>query len=98
MFIEAMLVSGVGFSALCSVSGLGYFDQAAEKLGLQKEGDLKKYQANNSFSIGTMLETDDMVEDIETDIAGIKSIFVREDDDDEEEEEEEKRGNSSHEI
>lgn len=89
MLIEAMLISGCGFSALVTASGLGYFDQMAEKVGLQKEGDLQKWQNNNAFGAATLLETEDMVEDIQTDIEALKSLFVQEEDSDDDAEEEE---------
>eukprot|EP00283_Hemiselmis_rufescens_P022127 CAMPEP_0173444998 /NCGR_PEP_ID=MMETSP1357-20121228/33400_1 /TAXON_ID=77926 /ORGANISM="Hemiselmis rufescens, Strain PCC563" /LENGTH=64 /DNA_ID=CAMNT_0014411119 /DNA_START=46 /DNA_END=237 /DNA_ORIENTATION=- len=63
-----MLISGVGFSALVTVSGLGYFDKAAEATGLQPKGDLEKFQKNNEFTGAQLLETDDMIEDIKTDL------------------------------
>ena len=87
MFVEAMLVSGVGFTALCATSGMGYFDQLAEKTGLQKEGDLEKWQKNNKFEYSTMLDTEDMVEDLQTDLAELKGIFIKEEDEEDEEDE-----------
>eukprot|EP00285_Hemiselmis_virescens_P009813 CAMPEP_0173393682 /NCGR_PEP_ID=MMETSP1356-20130122/22252_1 /TAXON_ID=77927 ORGANISM="Hemiselmis virescens, Strain PCC157" /NCGR_SAMPLE_ID=MMETSP1356 /ASSEMBLY_ACC=CAM_ASM_000847 /LENGTH=95 /DNA_ID=CAMNT_0014351739 /DNA_START=178 /DNA_END=465 /DNA_ORIENTATION=+ len=75
MLVEAMLISGLGFSALVTVSGLGYFDKAAESVGLQPEGSLDKWQNNNEFTGAQLFETEDMIEDIQTDIDDIMGNF-----------------------
>jgi hypothetical protein len=71
MFIEAMLVSGIAFTALCGSAGVGHFDQVAESTGIQEKGILDKWQSNNEFGAKNLLETDDIIEDIRTDLAMI---------------------------
>jgi hypothetical protein len=74
MFIEAMLVSGIAFTALCGSAGVGHFDQIAESAGMQEKGSLEKWQSNNEFEARHLIETDDIIDDIRSDLSMIPLI------------------------
>mmetsp|Transcript_21528 Transcript_21528/g.33682 ORF Transcript_21528/g.33682 Transcript_21528/m.33682 type:complete len:83 (+) Transcript_21528:333-581(+) len=71
MIIEAMFVSGVGFSAWCAWTASGHPDKIAEDAGWQEKGELERWQKQNEFDVKCLLDLDDFVEDVKEEM-GIK--------------------------
>ncbi|EKX54756.1 hypothetical protein GUITHDRAFT_99410 [Guillardia theta CCMP2712] len=68
MIIEAMLIGGFSFTAVCAVSASGAVDKIAEESGLQEKGELDKWRQKNEFDMRDLLDVDDFIKDVKEEI------------------------------